>query len=50
MKLNSKEARRILEKEKTNTQTDRWIKHLICVGEPAKKYNEHGGVYPHAIL
>ena len=37
MKLNSKEARRILEKEKTNTPNDRWIKHSICVGDTAKK-------------
>ena len=78
MKLNRKESRIILEKEKTNTQNDRWIKHSICVGDTAKKiakalfdkgisvdvdksialgyihdigkkYNEQGGVFPHAI-
>lgn len=78
MKLNSSEARNILEKERANQKDDRWIGHSICVGNSAgriakalaekginidiekttafgyihdigRKYNEHGGVFPHAI-
>lgn len=37
MKLNSSEARNLLEKEKLNTQDDRWIKHCINVGDSAGK-------------
>ncbi len=78
MKINSKEARELLEKERKNQTDDRWINHSICVGNTAgriakalqdkgidvdvdkaitlgyihdigKKFNEHGGVFPHAI-
>lgn len=78
MKLTSKEARELLEKERVNQKDDRWIRHSICVGDTAgriaqalhekeinvdvdktitlgyihdigKKFNEHGGVFPHAI-
>lgn len=78
MKLNSKEARELLEKERESQKDDRWIRHSICVGDSAgriakalqdkgidvdvdkaitlgyihdigKKFNEHGGVFPHAI-
>jgi len=35
MKLNSKEARELLEKERANQKDDRWIGHSICVGDSA---------------
>lgn len=37
MKLNSKEARELLEKERVNQKDDRWIGHSICVGDSAGK-------------
>ena len=78
MKINSKEARELLEKERKNQTDDRWINHSICVGNTAgkiakalqdkgidvdvdkaitlgyihdigKRFNEYGGVFPHAI-
>ncbi|MBP3800348.1 MAG: HD domain-containing protein [Bacilli bacterium] len=78
MKINSKEARELLEKERKNQTDDRWINHSICVGDSAgriakalqdkgidvdvdkaitlgyihdigKRFNEYGGVFPHAI-
>lgn len=78
MKLNSKEARELLEKEQSNLKDNRWIDHSICVGDTdgrlakalvdksiyvdvdkiitfgyihdiGKRFNEHGGVFPHAI-
>ena len=35
MKLNSKEARELLEKERESQKDDRWIGHSICVGDSA---------------
>ena len=35
MKLNSSEARELLEKERPNQKDDRWIGHSICVGDSA---------------
>ena len=35
MKLNSKEAKELLEKERYNQKDDRWIGHSICVGNSA---------------
>ncbi len=35
MKLTSKEALELLEKERQNTPNDRWIEHCICVGNSA---------------
>ena len=35
MKLNSKEARKLLEKERVNQKDDRWIEHCISVGDSA---------------
>ena len=35
MKLSSKEARELLEKERINSKDDRWIGHCICVGDSA---------------
>ena len=35
MKLNSKEAKELLEKERPNQKDDRWIGHSICVGDSA---------------
>ena len=35
MKLNSKEARELLEKERPNQKDDRWIGHSIRVGDSA---------------
>ena len=35
MKLNSKEAKELLEKERYNQKDDRWIGHSICVGDSA---------------
>jgi putative nucleotidyltransferase with HDIG domain len=35
MKLNSKEAKELLEKIKVNLKDDRWIDHSICVGNTA---------------
>ena len=78
MKLTSKDARNLLEKERKNVKDDGWIDHCISVGDSAgriakalsenginvdidkviafgyihdigKKFNEHGGVFPHAI-
>lgn len=78
MRLTSKEARKLLEHERNNSEDDRWINHCICVGDGAgkiakalqdkgidvdvdkaitlgyihdigKRFNEHGGVFPHAI-
>lgn len=37
MKLTSKQAREIIEKERKNTEADRWIEHCICVGNTAGK-------------
>lgn len=37
MKLNSKEARKLLEEERANQKDDRWIEHCICVGDSAGK-------------
>ena len=37
MKLTSKEAKELLEKERLNTKDDRWIKHCINVGDSAGK-------------
>ena len=78
MRLTSKDAQKLLEKERQNNGDARWINHCICVGNCAgriakslndkgynididmtialgyihdigKKYNEHDGVFPHAI-
>lgn len=35
MKLTSKDAREVLEKERKNSNDDRWIEHCICVGNSA---------------
>ena len=35
MKLNSKKAKELLEKERSNQKDDRWIGHSICVGDSA---------------
>lgn len=35
MRLNSKEARELLEKERSKQKDDRWIGHSICVGDSA---------------
>jgi len=35
MKLTSKEARNILEQERSNAKEDMWIEHCICVGDTA---------------
>ena len=35
MRLNSKEARELLEKERPKQKDDRWIGHSICVGDSA---------------
>ena len=35
MKINSMEARNILEQERTNAKEDMWIEHCICVGNSA---------------
>ena len=40
MKLNSKEARRILEKEKTNKQNNWLIKYSIFLGDIAVKISK----------
>ena len=40
MKLNSKEAREILEKERIKQKDDRWIGHSICVGDSAGRIAE----------
>lgn len=37
MKLTSNEAKELLEKERSNTKDDRWIKHCIKVGDSAGK-------------
>jgi len=37
MKLNSIEARKLLEKERKNSESDMWIEHCICVGDCAGK-------------
>ena len=37
MKLTSKEARDLLEKERQNIKNNRWIEHCICVGNTAGK-------------
>lgn len=37
MKLNSSEARILLENRRGKTKDDRWIEHCICVGETAGK-------------
>ena len=37
MKLTSKEAKELLEKERINTKDDRWIRHCINVGDSAGK-------------
>mgnify|MGYP005961268773 FL=1 len=46
MKLNSLEARNLLEIERKKTKDDRWIEHSICVGDSAgriaKALNENG--------
>ena len=35
MKINSKEAKELLEKERINQKNDAWIGHSICVGNAA---------------
>ena len=35
MKLDSKEARELLEIERKTAKNDRWIEHCICVGDSA---------------
>ena len=35
MKINSIEARNILEQERANAKEDMWIEHCICVGDSA---------------
>ena len=37
MKLTSKEARDLLEIERTKAKNDMWIDHCICVGDTAGK-------------
>ncbi len=37
MKLTSREAKKLLEKERQNASDDRWINHCICVGDSAGK-------------
>ena len=40
MKLTSKDARELLEKERKNSNDDRWIEHCICVGNSAGRIAE----------
>lgn len=37
MKINSVEAKQLLETEKQNNENNKWIEHCICVGNSAKK-------------
>ena len=37
MKLNSSEARNLLEIERQKVKDDRWIDHCLCVGDSAGK-------------
>ena len=41
MKLNSKKAKELLEKERIKTNDDRWINHSICVGDTAGVIARH---------
>ena len=46
MRLTSKDARNLLEKERKKSNDDRWIEHCLCVGDSAgriaKALNEKG--------